>query len=415
MLVALAIAATCGERAGALQQTLYRVTGVGDLPGGHLYSLPYAVSDTGLVTGIGNREDYGNNAYLWQGTDALWDLESLDPPDAQSIGEGVNNLGHVCGVSETTPNGDEQAFLWTPEAGMIGLGDLPGGSFYSWAHGINDLDEVVGLGRIDSDYGAFLWTAGTGMIYLGDLPGGEIMSNALAINNRSEVTGYSVSSRTALGEAFIWDAVNGMRSLGSIPGGGYLAEGQAINNLGQIAGPAATPEGKRACVWDPQTGFKLLGVPEGFASSDAWGMNDVGQVVGQCAKPFEMGQRYEGWVWDEQYGMQLLTPLLGARKPAYLKEVRWARDINNRGQIVCSIRGSNEGFLLTPFVLGDLNCDGAFDAFDIAPFVDALLDKPAHDALHPDCPADWVGDMNQDGSFNGFDVDAFVELLAGGG
>lgn len=58
---------------------------------------------------------------------------------------------------------------------------------------------------------------------------------------------------------------------------------------------------------------------------------------------------------------------------------------------------------------GDLNCDGLVNAFDIDPFVLALLDIGEWD---PDCDR-MAADINGDGVVNAFDIDPFVGLLTG--
>ncbi|MGH6959255.1 MAG: hypothetical protein ACREE7_02105 [Dongiaceae bacterium] len=62
--------------------------------------------------------------------------------------------------------------------------------------------------------------------------------------------------------------------------------------------------------------------------------------------------------------------------------------------------------------LGDLNCDGALNNFDVDPFVLALLDPAAYAAAHPDCDI-ANADVNGDRRVNNFDIDAFVRLLLG--
>jgi hypothetical protein len=64
-------------------------------------------------------------------------------------------------------------------------------------------------------------------------------------------------------------------------------------------------------------------------------------------------------------------------------------------------------------LLGDLNCDGVLNAFDIDPFVLALTDELAYAGAYPDCDRN-LADCNQDGAVNAFDIDPFVELLTGG-
>jgi len=74
-----------------------------------------------------------------------------------------------------------------------------------------------------------------------------------------------------------------------------------------------------------------------------------------------------------------------------------------------------QAYLAMQFPLGDLNCDGSVNAFDIDPFVLALTSAPgfeAYHAAHPDCDG-LLADCNGDGSVNAFDIDPFVELLVG--
>ncbi|MBU0641370.1 MAG: alpha amylase C-terminal domain-containing protein [Planctomycetes bacterium] len=65
--------------------------------------------------------------------------------------------------------------------------------------------------------------------------------------------------------------------------------------------------------------------------------------------------------------------------------------------------------------IGDLNCDGAVNGFDIDHFIQALDDWDGYVADHdgdPYPPCDpWLADTNEDGNVNGFDIDAFVTLL----
>jgi hypothetical protein len=65
-----------------------------------------------------------------------------------------------------------------------------------------------------------------------------------------------------------------------------------------------------------------------------------------------------------------------------------------------------------PFDLGDLNCDGQVNAFDIDPFVLALTNPAAYNSTYPNCNL-MLGDVNSDGQVNAFDIDPFVLLLTG--
>jgi hypothetical protein len=67
----------------------------------------------------------------------------------------------------------------------------------------------------------------------------------------------------------------------------------------------------------------------------------------------------------------------------------------------------------TPVVIvGDLNCDGAVNGYDVDPFVLALTNRTAYAAAFPACDY-MLADVNDDGAVNGYDVDPFVALLTG--
>jgi len=63
--------------------------------------------------------------------------------------------------------------------------------------------------------------------------------------------------------------------------------------------------------------------------------------------------------------------------------------------------------------LGDANCDGNVDGFDIQPFVQAMTDPGAWEAAHPDCDLLCVCALNGSGAVDGFDIQPFVDLLTG--
>jgi hypothetical protein len=63
--------------------------------------------------------------------------------------------------------------------------------------------------------------------------------------------------------------------------------------------------------------------------------------------------------------------------------------------------------------LGDLNCDGLINGYDIDPFVLALTNTTAYGLAHPWCDP-LLADINGDGAVNGYDIDPFVLLLTGG-
>ena len=116
-------------------------------------------------------------------------------------------------IAASAASVDYEAFRWTSDGGMVGLGDLAGGSFDSEAFGVSDDGStVVGTSSSASGYEAFRWTSGGGMVGLGDLAGGSFLSIANGVSDDgSIVVGHGTSASG--NEAFVWDAANGMRSL----------------------------------------------------------------------------------------------------------------------------------------------------------------------------------------------------------
>ncbi|QOJ14753.1 MAG: hypothetical protein HRU75_08925 [Planctomycetia bacterium] len=63
--------------------------------------------------------------------------------------------------------------------------------------------------------------------------------------------------------------------------------------------------------------------------------------------------------------------------------------------------------------IGDMNCDCAFNNFDIDPFVLALVSPADYAAQYPGCNP-LNGDVNNDGALNNFDIDPFVTCVLNG-
>ena len=110
-------------------------------------------------------------------------------------------------------DGGAQAFRWTADDGMVGLGDLPGGHFSSHATDASaDGAIVVGYGSNAVDLEAFRWTSDGGIVGLGDLAAGAAISRAHSVSADGEVVvGYGTSGNG--NEAFYWTQSTGMQRL----------------------------------------------------------------------------------------------------------------------------------------------------------------------------------------------------------
>ena len=104
------------------------------------------------------------------------------------------------------------AFRWTMGEGITTLGFPLLGCNGPAAGDVSSDGQVLLVGSWEEPLGDAFWAAGTGLVLLPDLPGGPNRTRAKALSgDGSVIVGNSWSASGA--EAFVWDGVDGMRSL----------------------------------------------------------------------------------------------------------------------------------------------------------------------------------------------------------
>jgi probable HAF family extracellular repeat protein len=309
----------------------------------------YTITDLGVISGDSLSEGRALSANGWVVGDVETDLQGFFWSPTQSIvglphlrggrytvAMGINASGLIVGNSTYNAIENTHAVMWT-NGKIQDLGTLSGGT-QSWANAINTSGQVVGGSNSSATQpNAFLWTKARGMLDLGVLPKG-FYSDALAINSVGQVVGYS-NTTGGNWHAFIWSKSTGMKDLGTIDSGNSTgATANGINDAGQVVGTSTCgPSCTHAALWT-SSGVQDLGALPGSSVSGAYGINNLGQIVGQSGHAF---------IWTQATGMQDLNSLIDSNAGWTLN---WAFAINDNSQITGSgsINGQTHAFLLTP-------------------------------------------------------------------
>ncbi len=212
-------------------------------------------------------------------------LGDLSGGEYESSARGISADGTVVvGISSSdfdgkAVDGGSEAFRWTAETGMVGLGDFPGGFFRSRAWAVSADGSVV-VGRsgssvwdsLNDGWGseAFRWTAETGMVGLGDFSGGFFNSSAGAVSADGGVVVGGGAKNGPSVEAFRWTSAGGLVGLG-----GYESKARDVSANGSVV----VGRSREAFRWTSAGGLVSLGFLPGGDKSEALGVSTDGNVV----------------------------------------------------------------------------------------------------------------------------------------
>jgi hypothetical protein len=119
------------------------------------------------------------------------------------------------------------------------------------------------------------------------------------------------------------------------------------------------------------------------------------------------------WEWDGDEWTQRLNYGCSARwSAAMVYDAAREAPMLFGGCTINERYGETWEYRLVTVTLGDVNCDGYFDGFDIDPFFFGLGDALEYQKEHQGCYVNNA-DINGDGWVDGFDIDPFFELLGG--
>lgn len=280
-----------------------------------------------------HRMRFGLVGILWMGGVGVY-AASVTPVGVLPGGTGTATLiglsanGQVAFGNSSGSNGFE-AFRWTSSSGIVGLGDLPGGGFSSFALGANaDGSRIVGRGTPSIARG-FVWNSSGGMTQIQGISGGTSTSDrANAVSDDGTViAGFSNS--LAFGQrATRWTGSQLGVVLPDLDGGTAFSEALGISGDGTRAvGWSQSGAGREAAYWVGNAVFAIGDFPGNNVDAYANSASHDGSVI--------VGRGWDensatGFVWTALTGMQRLgNTAIG--NPAFNSE---AFDVTADGSIV---------------------------------------------------------------------------------
>ena len=216
------------------------------------------------------------------------------------------------------------------------LGALAGDtSSVAWA--INENGDVVGWSQGPAGTRAFVYTNAGGMVALPGLPN-KPRTVARDINDAGVIVGSANAGGTDLGHAVLWSG-GSVQDLGTL-GTGYFSEAWGVNNLGQVAGWSYTNGGNgltgvHGFLYSAEEG--LVDITPDNDTGYALDINDQGQVTGYKSGPY---YGYHAFRWQAGTFEDL-----GALLPEFAHSFGWA--IGATGQVAGSLTsasGNSERF-----------------------------------------------------------------------
>lgn len=207
-------------------------------------------------------------------------------PDGQvgNTTEALSESGHVIGnYTPTGSPGSSRSFHWTAAGGLNDIPTLDGYFNPVLLSEVNDAGTVVGSSSFSNINGTlpFAWTASRGTIPLqSERPGRNITGSGLAINDAGVIAGFVPGWQAAY-----WPGIDAAPVL--IP---EASAAWGINNVGQIVGQTAD---QHPFQWSEAAGLRRIPLPEGAVAGIATKVSDSGYVAGMFSYSGESASRID--------------------------------------------------------------------------------------------------------------------------
>lgn len=249
------------------------------IPASYLGAALAGINNLGQAAGSANGGSFGRAMY-WAGPGAVGaPLGTLGGTNSQAFA--INNAGVMVGYADTAATSFEPAMFTS--SGIVDIGDasVVGG----YGLDVSDTGLVVGLADLGAGHGNAVWfDYAHGRVV--DLSGAGGEAAAVSVNDLGLAVGTTTPVGTTLQHATLFDLNAGtLLDLGVL--GGYTgSNAYAINNAGQVVGVATTGANTRPFIWDAINGLRDLTtlIPAGLNLTSVTTINEAGQILGSsCA------------------------------------------------------------------------------------------------------------------------------------
>ena len=240
---------------------------------GGQYSSAYGINDAGQVVGQADAANGGQHAFLF----ANGSMTVVGPTNTYSLAYAINASG----------SGRLQEYMHAPDnvhAALFDHGttvdlDQNSGRSWGWGLAINSSGQIGGIGGVgDGPIRAAIFNQGA-ITYPTDVV--PYTTWITAINNQGIAAGQS------MGHAALFDGegnVTDLDTLAGVPNFPYVSEAFGINNQGEVVGISNTlNQGDHAFLYKDGTMLDLNALVDpnlGWTLTEATAINDVGQIAG---------------------------------------------------------------------------------------------------------------------------------------
>jgi len=295
-----------------------------------------AINNNGDVVGWSSTNGvYSTHAFLYSGG-VMQDLAPFFQASGYSQAYGINDNGQVVGYCPDA-NGTAHAFLYK-QGSVNYISQTPTAWHDTRAYGINNSGCVV-VRDVTSSW-AFTWSSNGNIASVISNLQSPWQSTGYAINDAGVAVGYLYNPFTGDKHAFFSSAID----LSSLLPSGSKSQANAINNNGQAVGQFSVSGGTHSFLYSAGV-MQDIGMPLGWSSCQAEGINDYGQIVGSGN---DTNYTFlDAFLYNSDGSITDLNSLIDPTSGWIIQD---AKAINNHGQIVGFGMHGNQShaFLLTP-------------------------------------------------------------------